>query len=85
MAKKIYVGKFRIRSSGDLDTDFAEAKIAPILVHDNGRTTAEKGIACPFLTTLNGLQEVGRGAMVYFGKGRDGGVIVREDLSIERN
>src|SRR5205814_10694373 len=30
--KKIYVGKFRSRSSGDLDTDFAEAKIAPILV-----------------------------------------------------
>ena len=27
----------------------------PIFVDDNGGTTAEKGIACPFLTTLNGL------------------------------
>jgi hypothetical protein len=62
-----------------------DKKVAPILVHDNGRTTAEEGIACPFLTALNGLQEVGRGAMIYFGKGRDGGIIVRENLSIERN
>jgi CheY-like chemotaxis protein len=30
--KKVYSGKFRTRASGDLDTDFAEAKIAPILV-----------------------------------------------------
>jgi len=62
-----------------------DKKVAPIFVHNNGRTTAEEGIACPFFTALNGLQEVSRGAMIYFGKGRNGGIIVRENLSIERN
>jgi hypothetical protein len=62
-----------------------DKKIALILVDDNGGTTAKEGIACPFLTTLNGLQEVGRGAMVDFGKGRYRGLVVRQNLSIERN
>ena len=62
-----------------------DKQIATIFVDDNGGTTAEKGVPCPFLTTLNGLKKIGRGAMIDFGKGRNGSLIVRENLSIERN
>jgi hypothetical protein len=62
-----------------------DKKIAPILMDDNGGTTTEEGITCPFLTTLNGLQEVSRWAMIDFGKGRYRGLVVRQNLSIERN
>ena len=34
-------------------------KVAPVFVDDDGRTTAEKRVACPFLTSLNALKKIG--------------------------
>jgi len=77
----------RISTAGNalLARALHDKEIAPILVDDNRRSTAEKGVPCPFLTSLNGLKEVGGRAMIDFGKGRDWSLIVSEDLSIERN
>ena len=62
-----------------------DRQVAAILVHDNGRTAAEKRIARPFLSTFDAFQEIGGRAMINFGKGRDRCLIVRQNFPVERN